>query len=47
MLLRQQHYDVVVKSLNDSNNIDRLVVIDNTPYPPKGATRKKSIIKYF
>ncbi|TNV75778.1 hypothetical protein FGO68_gene2043 [Halteria grandinella] len=35
-LLRQQHYDVGVKSLNDSNNIDRHIIIDNSPFPVKG-----------
>lgn len=42
MLLNQQHFDVVVKSLSDSNNIDRHVVIDNSPFPPNGALRKCS-----
>jgi len=31
---------MAVKSLNDSNNQDRVIVIDNTPFPSDGAMRK-------
>lgn len=39
-ITRQQHFEQSVKSLNDSNNQDRFIVIDNTPYPEDGAQRK-------
>ena len=34
--MRQTHFDVSVKSLNDTNNIDCDIVIDNTLYPSQG-----------
>jgi hypothetical protein len=38
--LKQQNFEVGIKSLNDSNNLDSHIVIDNTPFPQKGALRK-------
>ena len=40
LVLKQQHFDVGIKSLNDSNNLDSHIVIDNTPFPWQGAIRK-------
>eukprot|EP00347_Sterkiella_histriomuscorum_P014824 403359389 len=43
MLLNQQSYEVVIKNLEEDNNLDKHIVIDNTPYPPaSGYIPKKS-----
>lgn len=44
LYLGQQHYDVYVKSLNDSNNADRHVIIDNTPFPYRNGARPRAPI---
>jgi hypothetical protein len=48
MLVNQQTFTVNIKSVLDSNNQDSHIVIDNTPYPPKGVSRKfvTSLIHY-
>jgi hypothetical protein len=44
VITHQQHFEQSVKSLNDTNNQDRYIVIDNTPFPIGGAERKFNFI---
>ena len=43
VITHQQHFEQAVKSLNDSNNQDRYIVIDNTPFPAGGAEPQSAI----
>jgi len=42
VLLNLQSYEAVIKTIEESNDVDKHIVIDNTPYPPSGITRKYS-----
>lgn len=34
MLLNQDSYSINLKTKNESNDKDRIIIIDNTPFPP-------------
>ena len=43
MILQQSDFEFDVKSLNDSNNMQRHVIIDNSPFPLSGGSLRKDI----
>jgi len=43
MLLQQSDFEIDIKSLNDSNNLQRHVIIDNTPFPLNGGSLGKNL----
>ena len=41
MILQQSDFEIDIKSLNDSNNMQRHVIIDNSPFPLIGGSIRK------
>ena len=44
MLLNQESYSVNLKTHGESNDKDRIIILDNTPFPPEGSQNNDDFI---